>query len=84
MQAQTPRRFIPFTRSKFSAVSSAASLGGTWMPALLKAMSRLPKCATVRSITVATCASSGTSQTKARTLCPADVSFSVAPAEPSR
>src|SRR5258705_3322916 len=78
MQAQTPRRLTPFTRSKFSAVSSAASLGGTWMPALLKAMSSLPKCATARSIMFATCASFETSQTTDRTLHPADVSFSAA------
>jgi hypothetical protein len=29
MQVQTPRRLIAFTRSKFSAGSSAASVGGT-------------------------------------------------------
>ena len=43
MQAQTPRRLIALTRSKVSAGSSAASLGGTWMPALLNAMSSRPK-----------------------------------------
>ncbi|MET4754538.1 hypothetical protein ACVWXN_000402 [Bradyrhizobium sp. i1.4.4] len=46
------------------------------MPALLKAISSLPKCVTVRSIMRATCASSETSQTTVRTLRPADVSFS--------
>jgi hypothetical protein len=34
MHAQTPRRLIAFTRSKVSAGSSAASLGGAWMPAM--------------------------------------------------
>lgn len=35
MQAQTPRWFTATTRSKFSSGSSAASDGGTGMPALL-------------------------------------------------
>ena len=47
MQAHTPHRLIALTRSKLSAVSSAASVGGAWMPALLKAMSSRPKVATV-------------------------------------
>ena len=42
-------------RSKRSAGSSAASLGGIWMPALLNAMSRRPKVSTVRSTSAATC-----------------------------
>ena len=54
MQAQTPRRLTAFTRSKLSAGSSAASLGGTWMPALLKAMSSARSSTTVRSIIAAT------------------------------
>src|SRR5204862_308024 len=61
MQAQTPRRLIAFTRSKIPAGSSAASLGGTWMPALLKAMSRRPYVATVRSTGEASWSSAGTS-----------------------
>ena len=47
MHAHTPRRLIALTRSKTSAGSSAASLGGTWMPALLNAMSSRPKVSTV-------------------------------------
>ena len=43
MQAQTPRRLMALTRSKLSAGSSAASVGGIWMPALLNAMSSRPK-----------------------------------------
>src|SRR5881397_1778024 len=46
MHAQTPRRLIASTRSKLSAGSSAASLGGIMMPALLNAMSSQPKLAT--------------------------------------
>ena len=46
MQAHTPRRLIALTRSKTSAGSSAASLGGIWMPALLNAMSSRPKVST--------------------------------------
>jgi hypothetical protein len=62
MNAQTPRRLIAFTRSKVSAGSSAASVGGAWMPALLNAKSSRPKLATVRSTSAATCSSSDTSQ----------------------
>ena len=58
MQAQTPRRLIAFTRSKVSAGSSAASVGGAWMPALLNAKSSRPKVSTVRSTRAATCSSS--------------------------
>jgi hypothetical protein len=35
MLAQMPRKLIAFTRSKTSAGSSAASVAGDWMPALL-------------------------------------------------
>lgn len=35
MLAQIPRRLMALTRSKTSAVSSAASVIGDWMPALL-------------------------------------------------
>ncbi|CAM5679227.1 hypothetical protein SVIOM74S_09552 [Streptomyces violarus] len=35
IQAHMPRRLMALTRSKRSAGSSAASLGGIWMPALL-------------------------------------------------
>jgi hypothetical protein len=41
MHAHTPRKLIAVTRSKISAGSSAAPLGGTIMPALLHAMSSL-------------------------------------------
>ena len=68
MQAQTPRRLIAFTRSKISAGSSAASVGGAWMPALLNAKSSRPKLATVRSTSAATCSSSDTSQNDAERL----------------
>ncbi len=47
MHAHTPRRLIALTRSKISADSSAASLGGIWMPALLNAMSSRPNLSTV-------------------------------------
>ena len=42
MHAQTPRRLMPLTRSKLSAGSSAASVSGSMMPALLNAMSSRP------------------------------------------
>ena len=48
MHAHTPRRLTALTRSKVSAVSSAASVGGAWMPALLNAMSSRPKVVTAR------------------------------------
>ena len=50
------------TRSKRSAGSSAASLTGIMMPALLNAMSSRPNSPTVRSTSAATWASSETSQ----------------------
>jgi hypothetical protein len=53
---------IAFTRSKISAGSSAASLGGAWIPALLNAMPSRPKVATARSTVVATSSSLDTSQ----------------------
>src|SRR3954452_22456460 len=62
MQAQTPRWFTAVTRSKCSIGSSAASDGGTWMPALLNAMSSRPYSATARSTITDTWASSATSQ----------------------
>ena len=46
MQAHTPRRLMALTRSKTSAGSSAASVGGAWMPALLNAMSSRPNVST--------------------------------------
>ena len=70
MQAHTPRRLIALTRSKASAGSSAASLGGTWMPALLNAMSSRPNVSTVRSTMAATWSSSETSQRHAEHLVP--------------
>jgi len=48
MLAQTPRRLTAFTRSKSSAVSSAASAGGACTPALLNAMSSRPNVVTAR------------------------------------
>ena len=68
MQAHTPRRLIALTRSKTSAGSSAASLGGTWMPALLNAMSSRPNASTAAWTAAATLASSATSQTHAEDL----------------
>jgi hypothetical protein len=62
MQAHTPRRLTALTRSKISAGSSAASLGGTWMPALFNAMSSRPNVSTVAFTTAATLSSSDTSQ----------------------
>ena len=62
MHAHTPRRLIALTRSKTSAGSSAASLGGTWMPALLNAMSSRPNVSTVAFTMAATLSSSDTSQ----------------------
>src|SRR5918993_3634861 len=62
MQAQTPRWLTAVTRSKCSIGSAAASEGGTWMPALLNAMSSRPYSARARSTIAATCASSATSQ----------------------
>src|SRR3954447_9161337 len=62
MQVHTPRRLTAVTRSKCSAGSSGASLGGIMIPALLNAMSRLPSSLTVRSTRAATCFSSETSQ----------------------
>jgi len=67
MHAQTPRRLMAFTRSKLSAGSSAASLGGIMIPALLNAMSSRLNVATVRSTAAPTWASSETSQTTAST-----------------
>jgi hypothetical protein len=66
MHAQMPRRLIAFTRSKISVGSSAASLGGAWMPALLKAMSRRLYVPTVLSTSAATWSSSATSQAMPR------------------
>src|SRR5919106_5344614 len=66
-----------FTRSKLSAGSSAASLGGIMIPALLKAMSSRAKLATARSTRSATCASSETSQVTPRALWPTVVRSSV-------
>jgi hypothetical protein len=71
MLAQIPRRLMPLTRSKVSAVSSAASLIGDWMPALLYARSRLPNVSTVLATAAATCCSSATSHRTAKTRCPA-------------
>ena len=78
MQAQTPRRLIAFTRSKVSAGSSAASVGGAWMPALLNAKSSRPKVSTVRSTRAATCSSSDTSQPTSSTWWPSEVSSAAA------
>ena len=78
MLAQTPRKLIAFTRSKSSARSSAASLGGACTPALLNAMSSRPKVATARSTIVTACASSATSQVTLIAWWPAVVSSSVA------
>ena len=78
MQAHTPRRLIAVTRSKTSAGSSAASLGGTWTPALLKAKSSRPKVSTAALTMAATLSSSETSQRTPRTRWPADVNSSVA------
>jgi hypothetical protein len=61
MHAHTPRRLIALTRSKTSAGSSAASLGGTWMPALLNAMSSRSNVSTVAFTMAATLSSSDTS-----------------------
>src|SRR5215208_6695077 len=78
MQVQTPRRLIAFTRSKCSAGSSAASVGGTWMPALLNAMSSRPKVATARSTMAAAWSSLETSQLTPSARYPEAVSSSVA------
>ena len=78
MQAHTPRRLTALTRSKISAGSSAASLGGTWMPALLKAMSSRPNSVTVARTAAAALASSATSHGTPITRWPAAVSVSVA------
>ena len=67
IEAQTPRRLTALTRSNTSAGSSAASLGGTWMPALLNAMSSRPNLATAACTVAATLASSVTSQGTPRT-----------------
>ena len=48
MQAQTPGWLTAVTRSKCSIGSSAASDGGTWMPALLNAISSRPYSTTAR------------------------------------
>ena len=84
MQAQTPRRLMAFTRSKVSAGSSAASVGGAWIPALLNAMSSRPKVATVVSIMAATSSSEETSQVTASAWWPAAVRASVAVRRASR
>ena len=68
MQAHTPRRLIALTRSNISAGSSAASLGGTWMPALLNAMSSRPKVSTAACTIAATLSSSETSHATPSTL----------------
>src|SRR6266478_1621247 len=78
MHAQTPRRLIAFTRSNSSATSSAASLGGAWMPALLNAASSRPKVETVCSTMAATSASSATLQRTAIALWPTATRSSVA------
>src|SRR3954451_12465859 len=62
MQVHTPPRLTAVTRSKCSAGSSAARLGGIMTPALVNAMSRLPSSLTVRSTRAATWFSSATSQ----------------------
>src|SRR5437016_14557376 len=43
MQFQTPRRLIQFTRSNSSPLTSAISMAGDCIPALLNAASRRPK-----------------------------------------
>jgi Mn2+/Fe2+ NRAMP family transporter len=78
MHAHTPRRLIALTRSKTSADSSAASLGGTWMPELLYAMSSRPNVSTVAFTMEATLSSSETSHCTPRTRWPAAVSSSAA------
>ena len=65
------------TRSKASAGSSAASQTGSWMPALLKAMSSRPNVSTVVAMRAATWSSSATSHATPSTWCPAAVSSSV-------
>ena len=78
MQAHTPRRLIALTRSKISAGSSAASLGGTWMPALLNAMSSRPNVSTAAFTMAATLSSSETSHGTPSTWWPAALSSSAA------
>src|SRR4051812_23873724 len=78
MHAHTPRKLTPLTRSKRSAGSSAASVGGAWMPALLTAMSSRPYEPTVFRTAPATAASSLTSHATARAWRPAAVTASVA------
>jgi hypothetical protein len=78
MQAHTPRRLIAVTRSNASADSSAASLTGSWIPALLNAMSSRPNRSTLAASIAATWSSSATSQRTARTECPASASSSAA------
>ena len=73
MQAQTPRRLTALTRSKSSAGSSAASLGGTRMPALLNAMSSRPNVSTVAVDHGRDLSSSDTSQMTPSTWWPAAV-----------
>jgi hypothetical protein len=58
---------MDLARSKLSAGSSAASLGGIMIPALLNVMPTRPNVATVRSAAAATWRSSETSQTTAST-----------------
>jgi hypothetical protein len=78
IDAQTPRRLTALTRSNTSIDSSAASHGGTMIPALLNAMSSRPNVATVCSTSAATSASSATSQRTPMTLYPSAVSCSAA------
>ena len=78
MLAQTPRRFIAWMRSNCSRDSSAASVAGTMMPALLKAMSRRPYCSTAALTRLATWSSSATSQRTPNTSYPLEVSVVVA------
>jgi hypothetical protein len=68
---------IATTRSNCSPGSSAASVWGTMIPALLNAMSRRPNASTVAATASATCCSSVTSHARAIAWWPCAVSPAV-------